>query len=242
MKGLSNEELDRLRKYDTPTICNVIEVFDVQPRNVGYTNETIKACFPEMPPLVGYAATATWRSDAPPIDGVEYGSMGAQLEKFSQIPGPPIVVLQDLDEPTSAASFGEVMCTTYKTFGALGLITSGAARDLDQVREIGFPAFSNGAIASHGYGHIVDVHVPIHIGGMPVVPGDLIHADCNGVATIPNEVAHQVADVCETYVAAEQIVLDYLNSDSVTTSGFNDARKACQAELVALTKRVRDNS
>ncbi len=239
MGGLSQKELDRLRQYDTPTICNVIEVFDVQKRNVGYTNESIKACFPEMPPTVGYASTATWRADAPPVDGIAYGSMGEQLEAFAQIPGPPVVVLQDLDEPTSAASFGEVMCTTYKTFGAVGLITSGAARDLDQVREIGFPAFSNGAIASHGYGHIVDVHVPVHIGGLPVLPGDLIHADCNGVSTIPNEIAAQVADVCEPYVAAEQIVLDYLNGDNVTQEGFAEARKACQAELAALTKRVR---
>jgi len=238
MNGLPEKELDRLRKYDTPTICNVIEVFDVQPRNVGYANETIKACFPEMPPTVGYASTATWRSDAPPADGIAYGSMGDQLEAFSSIPGPPVVVLQDLDEPTSAASFGEVMCTTYKTFGAIGLITSGAARDLDQVREIGFPAFSNGAIASHGYGHIVDVHLPVHIGGLPVRPGELIHADCNGVATIPDSIADQVADVCDDYVAAEQIILDYLNSGNITTEGFNDARKACLAELNALTDRV----
>ena len=165
--------------------------------------------------------------------------MSEQLEAFSKIPGPPVVVLQDLDDPTSAASFGEVMCTTYKTFGAIGLITSGAARDLDQVREIGFPAFSNGAIASHGYGHIVDVHIPVHIGGLPVFPGDLIHADCNGVSTIPNEIAGDVADVCEAYVAAEQIVLDYLNSGNVTTAGFDESRKACLAGLNALTERVR---
>jgi regulator of RNase E activity RraA len=239
MQGLSTDELDRLRKYDTPTICNVIEVFDVRARNVGYTNEHIKACFPEMPPTVGYASTTTWRADAPPLDGIAYGSMSEQLEAFSKIPGPPVVVLQDLDDPTSAASFGEVMCTTYKTFGAIGLITSGAARDLDQVREIGFPAFSNGAIASHGYGHIVDVHIPVHIGGLPVFPGDLIHADCNGVSTIPNEIAGDVADVCEAYVAAEQIVLDYLNSGNVTTAGFDESRKACLAGLNALTERVR---
>ena len=88
MQGLSTDELDRLRKYDTPTICNVIEVFDVRARNVGYTNEHIKACFPEMPPTVGYASTTTWRADAPPLDGIAYGSMSEQLEAFLKIPSP----------------------------------------------------------------------------------------------------------------------------------------------------------
>ncbi|MBT3602592.1 MAG: RraA family protein, partial [Candidatus Latescibacteria bacterium] len=59
--GLSQHHLDLLRQYDTPTICNVIEVFDVRPRNVGYMDTRIKACYPELPPLVGYAATATYR-------------------------------------------------------------------------------------------------------------------------------------------------------------------------------------
>ena len=63
-----------------------------------------------------------------------------------QIPGPPIVVFQDLDDPPVAATFGEIMCSTYQAFGAAGLITSGAARDLDQVRRIGFPAFSSRTI------------------------------------------------------------------------------------------------
>ena len=103
-----------------------------------------------MPPTVGYASTATWRADSSPEDGREYGSIDGQIKAFAEIPGPPVVVFQDLDEPTAAASFGEVMCTTYKTFGAVGLVTGGAARDLDQVRDIGFPAFSNGVNPSHG--------------------------------------------------------------------------------------------
>jgi len=237
-EGLSTEQLDELRKYDTPTICNVIEVFDVQARNVGYMNQTISACFPEMPPMVGYASTATWRADAPPVDGSDYGSIDAQIESFSEIPGPPVVVLQDLDDPTAAASFGEVMCTTYKTFGAVGLVTSGAARDLDQVRAIGFPAFSYGVNPSHGYGHIVDVGIPVHVGGVTVQPGDLLHGDCNGVTTIPNEIASELVDICAEFVAAEQIVLDHLNSESPSVAGFAAARKEYKAVVDKLVERV----
>jgi hypothetical protein len=56
--------LDTLRKYDTPTICNVLELFDHRPRTAGYMDRRIQACFPKMPPMVGYAATATFRSAA----------------------------------------------------------------------------------------------------------------------------------------------------------------------------------
>src|ERR687883_504020 len=129
---LSVEALNLLGRFDTPTICNVIELFDVRPRSV---------------------------------------------------------VFQDLDDPAVAATFGEIMCSTYQAFGAAGLITSGAARDLDPVRRLGFPAFSNGAICSHGYSHIVDIHRPVRVGGVTVQPGELIHADANGVTTIPLGIA-----------------------------------------------------
>src|SRR6266700_5745148 len=148
-------DLKLLAQYDTPTISNVIELFEVRPRNEGYMDARIRACFPEMPPIVGYAATATMRCALPRRAGDVYGSLDEQVARFSELPGPPIVVFQDLDDPPVAATFGEIMCTTYKSFGAAGLITSGAARDLDQVRRIGFSAFSNGVICSHGFSQIV---------------------------------------------------------------------------------------
>ena len=236
--GLSQTHLDLLAKYDTPTICNVIEVFNVRPRNQGYMDNRIKACYPHLPPLVGYAATATYRSDAPPRDGDVYSSLDKQVAAFQEIPGPPIVVFQDLDDPAVAASFGEVMCTTYQTFGAVGLITSGAARDLEQVSTMNFPAFSNGAICSHGYGHIEAVHIPIRVGGITVCPGDLLHGDCNGVTTIPNNIAADVADLCAEYVAAEDIVLDYLKTPNPTPQGLAKAREACSREIGKLQQRV----
>ncbi|MFT5088916.1 MAG: 4-hydroxy-4-methyl-2-oxoglutarate aldolase [Candidatus Latescibacterota bacterium] len=237
-EGLTADELAQLCQYDTPTICNAIEVFALRPRNAGYMDARIRACFSEMKPVAGYAATATYRADAPARGGDIYSTLDAQVETFSSVPGPPIVVFQDLDDPVVAASFGEVMCTTYKTFGAAGLITSGAARDLDQVRDLGFPAFSNGAICSHGYGHIVDLQGPVHVGGITIYPGDLLHADANGVTTIPTEIAGQLADVCAEYVAAEDVVLNYLKKGNATTGGLSEAREECGGLLEELAQRV----
>src|SRR5207248_9818588 len=57
--AVPQEYLKLLTQYDTPTICNVIELFEVRPRETGFMDGRIRACFPEMPPIAGYAATAT---------------------------------------------------------------------------------------------------------------------------------------------------------------------------------------
>ena len=54
-------DLAALSKFDTPTISNTIELFKVRPRTAGYMDGRVRACFPEMGPAVGYAATATMR-------------------------------------------------------------------------------------------------------------------------------------------------------------------------------------
>jgi len=235
---ISQAILDKLAKYDTPTICNVIELFNVQPRTAGYMDGRIRACFPEMPPIVGYAATATIRCAFPKREGPVYGSLDEQVARFSEIPGPPIVVFQDLDDPPVAATFGEIMCSTYQAFGAAALITSGAARDLDQVRRIGFPAFSNGVICSHGYSHIVAVHTPVRVGGIAVHPGDLLHGDTNGVTTIPHAIGSEVAHAAAEYVAAENVILDYLKTGAKDVKLFTEARVECMRQLAELSKRV----
>jgi regulator of RNase E activity RraA len=232
-------DLDLLRKFDTPTVCNVIELFDLYPRTWGYLNGTIQACYPKLPPMVGYAATATFRSAAPPRAGDAYAGLAAQVESFAGLPGPPVVVFQDLDDPVASATFGEVMCSTYKAFGAAGLVTSGAGRDLDQVEALNFPCFTSGTICAHGYCQIVQLGVPVMVGGVTVYPGDLLHGDRNGVTTVPNEVASAVAQACPEFVAAESVVLDYVKSGRVDARGFAAAQKECKARIEELARKLK---
>lgn len=237
---LSPETLRKLGLFDTPTICNVIELFDVRSRTAGYMNESIKAAFPEMPPMVGFACTAAFRSSAPPAGGDAYGSMEQQVELFAGLGGPAVVVFQDIDSPAVAATFGEVMCSTYKGFGSTGLITSGGGRDLLQVQAIGYPVFTGSTICSHGYCHILHVGMPVHVGGLPVSTGDLLHGDANGVTNIPIEIAADIADITQEFVDAEKIVLDYVNgSGSKTAAGLGAARKEYGAVVAKLTERIR---
>jgi len=217
----------------------VIELFDVRPRTAGYMDARIQACYPKLPPMVGYAATATFRSAAPARAGDVYAGLTEQVAAFADLPGPAVVVFQDLDNPIASATFGEVMCTTYKAFGAAGLITSGAGRDLDQVEALAFPCFSNGTVCAHGYCQVIQINVPVHVGGVLVYPGDLIHGDRNGVTTIPNEIASAVAHGCPEFMAAEAVVLDYLRAGRVEPKGYAAARQECRGRIEALGRRLR---
>lgn len=237
---LTAADLIRLTQFDTPTICNAIELFGVVPRNRGFMDGRIKASFPDFPPMVGYAATASFRSDAPPVGGDAYTSIESQLEQFARLPGPAIVTIQDLDDPAVSAVFGEVMCSTYKAFGAAGLITSGAGRDLEQVRALEFPVFTSGAICSHGYCHLLHLGLPVRIGGLTVQTGELLHADANGVARIPATIADEVGQVAAEFVAAEEPMLHYAKSAGPKSiAQWAELRKDFGAAIKKLEERVR---
>jgi 4-hydroxy-4-methyl-2-oxoglutarate aldolase len=238
MSAISPEVLEKLRAFDTPTICNLVELFEVRPRDTGFMDGRIRACFPEMPPMVGFAATATFRSSAPPREGDAYASTGVQVECFQELSGPPVVVFQDLDDPPVGATFGEVMCTTYQAFGAVGLITSGAGRDLEQVRALDFPAFTSGAICAHAYCHVLQVHVPVHVGGLVVYPDDLLHGDLNGVTTIPHEIASELTDIGDEFVAAEKIILDVLHGGTLSLKRLQEATAEALARIARLKAQV----
>ncbi len=238
-RKLAPADFELLREYDTPTICNVVELFDRGPRTSFYMDGRIRACFPQLPPMVGYATTATFRAATPPRAGTVYAALTEQVAAFDNLPGPAVVVFQDLDDPPTAATFGEVMCTTYKAFGAVGLITSGAGRDLEQVEAMAFPCFTGGTICAHGYCHTLQVDVEVRVGGLVVHPGDLLHGDRNGVACIPHDLAAVVAQACPELVQAEGVVLDYLRSGKVTKDGFAAARKESQRRIEALGRKLR---
>jgi regulator of RNase E activity RraA len=237
--SISSGSLAQLARFDTPTICNVIELFDVRPRNRGYMDARVKCNFPELPPMVGYACTAAFRSDAPPTGGDAYGSIGAQLDQFAKLAGPPVVVFQDLDDPPAAAVFGEVMCSTYQAFGSAALVTNGAGRDLEQVRALKFPVFTGSTICSHGYCHLLHLGLPVRVGGLMVNQGDLLHGDANGVTNIPPEIASEVADVAAEFLAAEEAVMSYVKSRGDKSVGrYNELRKEFQNTVAKLTKRL----
>ena len=159
--------LDKLQQRDSATVCNVIELFEVRPRNRGFMTREIKAVFPHLPPMVGFACTATVRTFAQPPDR-KVPTAPDFVSRFADLPGPPVAVLQNLDSGGSAALFGDVMCNSFKAFGAVGLVTDGPGRDYAGIKPLDFPVFCNGCVSSHGYNHMLELQTPVQIGGISV--------------------------------------------------------------------------
>ncbi|MCI0423436.1 MAG: RraA family protein [Acidobacteria bacterium] len=231
---LNATQLEKLSRVDSPTIANVIELFDIRSYVAGYTNLALKAIYPELPPAVGHAVTATFRAAYPSNSADSYGGMTELIAEFTSIPEPRIIVFQDLDDPPQAATYGELMATTFMKFGFSGLITSGAARDIEQVRRLKFPCWASSVIVSHGYCRFLDFNVPVHVGGLQVKPGDLLHADANGIVSIPDPISAAVADLCEPYMQAENVILEYLRTSKPTAEGYHEAFSRAKLRMTEL--------
>ena len=236
---VTQETLDKLARFDTPTVCNLIELFDVRPRDTGFMDGRIEACFPELAPMVGFASTAVFRSSAPPAGGDAYGDFIEQVEGFDELPGPAVMVFQDTDDPPVGATFGEVMCSVYQAFGSVGLVTSGGGRDLLQVGELNYPVFTGSTICSHAYCHILHTGLPVRVGSLVVKPGDLLHGDANGVTHVPVAIAGEVADAADEFIAAEKIIIDYARGPGKKTpQGLRAVREEFSAVVAKLRERI----
>jgi len=140
---------------------------------------------PEFGPMIGYAVTVKIKPSEPatnPNAWAEYRSYIASL------PGPKIIVMQDMDKPNTIGSFwGEVSANTHKTLGCVGVIVDGAIRDLDVMKSTGFKALARRLCVGHAYAAPISWGEPVEVFGTTVNPGDLIHADKHGFLIIPKE-------------------------------------------------------
>jgi 4-hydroxy-4-methyl-2-oxoglutarate aldolase len=135
---LSEAQLDALRSVDTPTICNAIEAFKVRDQTYGYTGVDVRCLFPDLGVMVGYAVTARVSSTEPGTPD-QHDSALKLWETLAAAPKPAVLVFEDVGPRTrQSAHFGEMMGNTSTRLGAIGLVTDGGVRDLNEVRGLGF--------------------------------------------------------------------------------------------------------
>ena len=218
-KSLAREELEALSKWSTCAISNGIELFNIRPRNQGFMLPDIQSRFPELGPMIGYAATAVIAADSQEGRRV---SPPDWWEVLSKIPEPRIVVIHDLDRPVVGSFWGEVNGNIHKALGCLGTVTDGSVRDLDEVRDLGFHFFSSCVTVSHAYVHLVEVGVPVKVGGLEVKPGDLIMGDKHGVISIPLEIAPDVPKAAQMVEDWERRVISFCKSEKFNREGLKE--------------------
>jgi regulator of RNase E activity RraA len=215
-------DLQALRAFDTPTICNALEVVAPARRAVGFTRRPLFAAFPEMKPVVAFARTAIIRAREPHPRGRDEAKevrLG-YYEHIAAEPLPSIAVIQDIDAPDTGfgAFWGEVQSHIHKALGCAGVITDGSVRDLEAMAP-GFLVLAGSIMPSHAHVHLVDFGGTVSVAGMTVSPNDVIHADRHGAVVIPAEAIKEIPAAAALIARREKVIID-----ASKAPGFSVAR------------------
>ena len=209
---LSHSDLLELKRWNTPTIYNGWE--QITGKDTGaecFNLEETKDFMPEMGPMIGYAVTVQIEPGNPVHKTNNPNAVREYREYIASVPGPKIVVVQDLDKPAVLGSFwGEVNANIHKAMGCVGTITDGSIRDLDEMHNAGFKALARRLSVGHAYSTPVIWNCEVEVFGTKITPGQLIHADKHGFLAIPDEDQEKLLEAsrfmdsneCQTVIAA----------------------------------------
>jgi len=209
--ALGHGELLKLKRWNTPTVYNGWEQITRRDIRTQFNREETRDFMPQMGPMVGYAVTVVVEPGNPAHTRTAAKAWGEYREYVASIPGPKIVVVQDLDKPATVGAFwGEVNSNIHRSLGCVGTITDGAIRDVDEMCNAGFKAIARRFCVGHAFSTPVRWNCEVEVFGCPVAPGELIHADKHGFLVIPREdwpgiveaAAFMDANECNTVIGA----------------------------------------
>jgi regulator of RNase E activity RraA len=219
----TREDLALLAQWDTPTICNGLELIVPERRAVGFTVEQMVAANPAQPPIVGLARVGTMRAKERPR-----GAVVDRLDWYDYVADadlPTVVVIQDLDDrPGYGAWWGEVNSTIHKALGALGCVTNGSFRDTAMLAP-GFQIVGGRVGPSHAHVHMVDFRRPVNVFGMNTGHDDVIHADSHGAVVIPAEAVRRLPEAIDLCTRREKVILDVCADPGFTPAKLREAMK-----------------
>jgi 4-hydroxy-4-methyl-2-oxoglutarate aldolase len=186
---LPHSDLLQLKRWNTPTIYNGWEQITSHDMAAeGFNLEECRDFMPQMGPMVGYAITVQFEPSNPEHPRHNPNAWSEYRHYVASVPGPKIVVVQDLDKPRVIGAFwGEVNSNIHRALGCVGTITDGAIRDLDEMTNAGFKAIARRLCVGHAHSCPVRWNCAVEVFGRQVRPGQLIHADKHGFLVIPDE-------------------------------------------------------
>ncbi|MGC9468826.1 MAG: RraA family protein [Anaerolineae bacterium] len=188
------DPLSALRDFDTPSITNVVATYPGNPLCLElyhpwtqnwYTDQSLRCWYPELGPVVGYAVTCVYGLPDPMYSGLSFMDV---VDALDASPKPTILVFEQRFPPEIAGKVGLSggnMTSAMKAVGCIGGLTNGPSRDIDEIRPMGFQYLTSGVCPGHGPTAVHAVNVPVHIAGMDVAPGEIIHMDENGAVKFP---------------------------------------------------------
>jgi len=216
-----SDAIQTLAQWDTPTICNALEVIMPERRGHGFTSQPFVLADPYMPARI--------RARAP--SGASAEDMAAQRLAYYQYvetggPTPSIVVIEDLDEePGYGAFWGEVNSAIHLGLGCKGCVTNGSFRDLEEWAP-GFQMLGGRVGASHAFVHLVDFGGEVTVHGMTANDGDILHADRHGAVIVPADAVAALPEAVALCMRREAPVLAAARGDGFNVAALKTAMGA----------------
>ena len=125
--------------------------------------------------------------------------------KAFEIAQPGDVLVIEARGFTAVAQWGDLTSMVGKALGLGGVVTDGSLRDVGGICQVGFPVFAQDWVVPNGglKDGPGEVNVPVAVGGVPVLPGDIIIGDANGVVVVPRLDAVAVLAKAKEAIVAE---------------------------------------
>ena len=216
-------DLKILERWDTPTICNGLELVAPERRAIGFTVEPMVAADRKLPPIVGLARTGLIRAKEPPR-----GPIPPREDWYDYVAAqelPTIAAIQDIDDrPGYGAFWGEVQSTVHLALGVKGCVTNGSFRDVDMLAP-GFQIIGGRIGPSHAHVHMVQMRCEVNLFGMLVKDDDVVHADYHGAVVIPADAVRKLPDAIDLISRREKVILDMARAEGFTSAKMRDALK-----------------
>lgn len=167
--------------------------------------------------LVGRCKTTLW-SDMYHMDPNPY-----ELElKAVDACSPGEVLIAAASGSNRSGIWGELLSTAAVNRGCMGALVDGSIRDIAKIKDMDFTVFAKGkrVYDSQNRQRVIDIDVPVEIGGVLFCPGDLVFCDEDGVVVIPQEVEEAAIENAMLKVNAENITRDEIKKGMKATDAY----------------------
>lgn len=197
--------LQQLAEFDTALLANLLAFVDSTPTHLSYMSNKTRALILDVGPTVGVAVTCELDTSTPDdqTDG-DTEAFWQQLAEMESMDVPTVWVVSCVgSRPDHECILGDGMGKLLRASGCVGAVTNGGARDLDGLRSIGFAVYGTGVTIHHCKMRVRSIGLPVDIGGITISPGDIIHANTEGVIRIPDRAVTKMLEQAPAYRAFE---------------------------------------